>query len=656
MKKLRLQRYILTIAAFASLAACDSSGGGGTGKNEDNSFAMVTSWTSNGLVNHYNSNTGCEAFNYFVIEGLYRYVRSTDEIYCQLAKELPVHVTKTMSDYKEVMGMDAYNYYVGLGATTVKVTQVEIREGAKWQNGEAFTAKDVWSYYYMIHPTSSNYMAGVKVVDDTHLEFVWSPIKEPVDKVKELLLAQDKNGTIKYDEFQRFIDPVYDIVMASPVNTNQNLWGAFNRFSTDAQITQMNIVRNAFYAYSPSWYIATGPFKLSTFSATQIKLTKNEYFWNADNIGFDTIKLYSSQELNQTYSLIENGMCHYYDGFIQADTLQSILDNNPDIVNLKMYDPGAIGLNFNIKRSTFKNINIRKAFQYIFDRDEVRLAANPFGKTSYYPIIGMAPSEAKRYMSKTNYDALPKGEYNQTKAAQLLETEGWSKVQGKWTDAQGSPVEINLAAPSGHDVSSTAAEAVAAQLTAFGIKTNLLKTSSFYGNAEADNSNYDICLEWTDLNMSFSYPTGSYTQWANLYSRWIKVDRYPNNSADVQKAGQPKLFFSGLGEDTKTYEFADYLNSFYSVPEEELQYLVDVFNTGLADMCLGIQLFQNVTAATYNVGYIKGIPFEDRWSVNSNVDYVPEVDTEDFFTMARTNLPFAGEYNIINGLYQPNCK
>ncbi|MFQ7077077.1 MAG: hypothetical protein ACLRSW_03600 [Christensenellaceae bacterium] len=46
--------------------------------------------TASGLVNHYDSNTSCNAFDYFVVEGLWRYVRSTDEIFCQLAAELPL--------------------------------------------------------------------------------------------------------------------------------------------------------------------------------------------------------------------------------------------------------------------------------------------------------------------------------------------------------------------------------------------------------------------------------------------------------------------------------------------------------------------------------------------------------------------------------------
>ena len=650
--KTKIRNLLLPLCLMGMLVGCSTPTTPSNGKNTDNSFAMVTSWTSSGLVNHYNSNTSCEAFNYFVVEGLYRYVRSTDEIFCQNAAEMPVHEKRAMANYETAMGSDLYNYFVGQGASEVTVSTVKIREDAKWQNGEPFTAKDVWSYYYVIHPTSSNYMACVNIVNDTTVEFVWNPIKEPVNTVKELLLAQDKSATVKYNEFASFVDPLYNILMQSPVNENPSLWGAFNRWSTVDQISDMTIIKNKFFAYSPAWYISTGPFKLDTFSATQIKLVKNEYYWAADDIGFDIIKLYSSNDLNQTYSLITNGYVSYYDGFIQQDTLESMIASNSDLINLKMYDPGAIGLNFNLENPIF-TLDVRKAFQYIFDRDELRLASNPYATTSYYPVIGMAASEAERYMSKTNFENLPKYEHNQEKAAELLQKAGWEKIDG-WWHVNGQKVVLALGAPSGHDISSTCAEATAAQLEAFGIETDVLKSAAFYGNAMADHSVYDLCLEWTDLNMSFSYPTGSYNQWSAVYSYWIHVDRYPATYKDPQKAGQVKLVFNGLNGDTNTYEFAEYINSFYSVEKEELTYLVDVFNTGIADLHLGIQFFQNVTASTYNTSHVKGLPFEDIWSETPNVEYVPPVNTEDFFTVARTNLPFAANCNFINGTYQPN--
>lgn len=461
------------------LVGCTDTGATGTGKNTDDSFSMVATWTSSGLVNHYDSNTNCNAFDYFVVEGLWRYVRSTDEIFCQLAAELPTHSEAPIETYKDVMGADAYEYYVENGATTVPVTTGKIREDAKWQNGEDFTAKDVWAYYYIIHPTSSNYMAAVNVVDDKTVEFVWNPLKEPADTVKE-------------------------------------------------------------------------------------------------------------------------------------------------------------------------------PFQYIFDREEITLAANPYATTSYYPLMGMAESEARTYMSEEHFNALPKYSYNQEKAAELLEAEGWTKRDGLWYDANGEQVRLTLGAPSTHDISSTAAEAAAAQLTTFGITIDLLKSSNYYSNATAENSPYDLTLEWTDLNMSFSYPTGSYSQFSSVYSQWVHVERYPTDYEDPQKAGNVKLVFNGLDGDTNTYEFADYINSFYSVDEEELTYLVDVFNTGLAELDLGIQFFQNVTASTLNVGKVSGVPLQDYWSQDRNVTYVPEAGTDDFFEVARTNLVYATNYMFINGVYQPN--
>ena len=137
-----------------------------------------------------------------------------------------------------------------------------------------------------------------------------------------------------------------------------------------------------------------------------------------DDIGFDIIKLYSSNDLNQTYSLITNGYVSYYDGFIQQDTLESMIASNSDLINLKMYDPGAIGLNFNLENPIF-TLDVRKAFQYIFDREELTLASNPYATTSYYPVIGMAPSEAERYMSAEHFNNLPKYEHNTAKAEEL---------------------------------------------------------------------------------------------------------------------------------------------------------------------------------------------------------------------------------------------
>ena len=92
------------------LVGCTDTGATGTGKNTDDSFSMVATWTSSGLVNHYDSNTNCNAFDYFVVEGLWRYVRSTDEIFCQLSPERPTHSEGPLATHQAVMRAGVYEY------------------------------------------------------------------------------------------------------------------------------------------------------------------------------------------------------------------------------------------------------------------------------------------------------------------------------------------------------------------------------------------------------------------------------------------------------------------------------------------------------------------------------------------------------------------
>ena len=105
--------------------------------------------------------------------------------------------------------------------------------------------------------------------------------------------------------------------------------------------------------------------------------------------------------------------------------------------------------------------------------------------------------------------------------------------------------------------------------------------------------------------------------------------------------------------DTNTYEFAEYINTFYYLEGEELTYMVDVFNNGIADGCYGAQFFENVTSTTLNVSRIDGLPFENLWTEQRDCPYVPTVGTEDLFTMARFNLYYAWSWVFINGVYQP---
>lgn len=656
MKKNKLMARMIALLCccamlVAVLAGCTPNNGQEQLNNQDKSFATIAGWNATGLINHYNSSTGCSAFPIFVVEGLYSYVRTTDEVYCQLAEAMPVHTKEPLDAYKETMGDDMYAYFADQGINEVGVSTVKIRDNAKWSNGDPVTTKDIWAYYYIVHPASSNYMITIHLVDSNTLQFIWNPNKEPVNKVKELLLACDVSGTVHYETFLNFAERCYEITTSWPINTDKNLWGAFNRYPSGVGDTELAIVRDEFYAYNPSWYVSTGPYKLEKFSATQILLTKNEYHWAADQLGFDMVKLYSYSDTNQVYSLLANNTLDYWDGYIVPDTLEYILDSNENIVNVKMYDPGTYGIMFNIESEYLSDIRVRQAINYIFDREKVTEAANPYATASYYPTMGMCPSEASMYMSEEGLAELPVYSKDHAKAEALLLEAGWTKENGVWMK-DGKPVELTAGVPNVL-ISVNAMQAAAAQLEEFGISVELVVSSNFLGEAQSSPSKYDMSLDFNDLNMSFSYPTGSYRQFSNVYARNMHIPRYPSTYQNGQKRGEVQLVFNGLFGDTNTYEFADYINTFYYLEGEELSYMVDVFNNGIADGCYGVQFFENVTSTTLNVSRVDGLAFEEKWSQNRDCPYVPTVGTEDLRTMAKYNLYYAWSWVFINGAYQP---
>jgi len=635
-------KTLLGVVASLSLVACTK------GETETKFFSQIAHWNATGLINHYNTSTTCDVFNIYVVEGLYSYVRSTDEVFCQLAEAMPVHSVESLSTYKDVMGQDMYNYFNLAGYSQVNVSTCKIRNNAKWSNGDKVTNKDIWSYYYITHPTSTNYMIIINLVGDDTLQFVWNPQKEPVNKVKELLLALDVSGTVHYDTFLSYAESCYEITQSWPVNTNLNLWGAFNRYPMGIGDAEIQRVRDSFYAENPAWYISTGPYKLDKFSPTKLLLKKNPYFYNYDKLTYDEIRLYSYSDTNQVYQLITNGTIDYWDGYIVPDTLEPILANNKDVINLKMYDPGTYGLLFNLENSILKDLKVRKALQYVFNRNEIKNLANPYAHTSYYSTIGMCPTEAKMYMSENGFNSLTQYEENWETAKSMLEEAGLVKNgQGSWTK-NGQIVKFTIGCPNAL-IAINSLQAAVSQLQDFGFEAEMVVSQNYIGEAEAIGSKFDMALDFNDLNMSFSYPTGSYQQFANIYSRINHLPRYSKTDSEKQKADQVILSFNGVGGDNGKYEFADYINSFYYKEGAELNRFVDIFNLGIAEGCYGVQFFENITASTFNSSRISNLPFESKWSVSQDVDYIPTAGTDDFIEIARWNFMYSKSYLWNNG-------
>ena len=632
MKVIKMVTGFLLGACIMLCALTGCTGVSSVTANTEKTFRTIGTWEKSGIRNHYNSGTDVGPLDTSAIEGLYQYVRSTDELIPLLADGPMEHLSPTESIIK-------------------------IKENAKWQNGDDFVADDVVAYYYLNHTTATNYMRSVSKVNDKTVKIVWNENRPLANPVKELLVAQDRHGTVQYTEFKVYADNAKRIVEESPeIDKNSTTWGAFNKFSTTEQIAELQANISAYKNHNPTWFVATGPFKLDKVSATQMVLVKNDLHWNAENVKFEKIEVFTSSDLNQTYQLAANNQLDYLGDVPQLDTINAVLDRNPNLVHLKMYDPGAIGLIFNMEKPIWTD-KVREAFQYIFNREEMKNAGNPCGVTAWGSLQGMAPSEAKKWMRSEDYAQIKQYSYDTAKAEELLTSAGWTKTDGKWY-ANGSRVKLYLGYDQGHAGHSGVAEAASSALNAFGIEVVLKKAdySPWYATAIAEDSAYDFTVAWTDLNMSIGYPTGSFKYFADNAAHVAHAPKYPSDLSDKNGnlsplAGTVNLTFDDLKGGT--VNFSEMLDILYAKEGEELKDLVAAFVIGLSKLNYGVQFYQNAAGAFYNKGMIDGLPLKSYWEKDRNVTYVPGPDDPEFYDAAKINMHFAKCSLITTGVWKP---
>ncbi|WP_264230133.1 ABC transporter substrate-binding protein [Acholeplasma laidlawii] len=605
--------------------------------NPDKILRILDTWERSGIGTHLNSGTDIGPLFKFGVEGLYQYIRSTDEIIPMLAEDLPEHSEDGLT------------------------TTITIRENAFWQNGDSFVAKDVWAFYYLNHTTITNYLLSVEYEGDKTVILNWNPNRVPVNAVKDLLIAQDTQGSVAFSEFRTYANEAFRIVSESEdISSNSTTWGAFNKFSKGELLVALTANLNAYRAHKSSWFVGTGAFQLEKESPTQLILAKNSLHWNAENIGFEKIYVYSSADNNQAFSLLSNNQIDYMDGLATVDTLEAILAQNKQLVHLKMYDPGSMGVLFNMEKEIWTD-EVRLAFQYIFDREEVKNAGNPFAITSWYPMMGMAESEAQKWMSTEGFASLPKYSHNPQKAEELLIQANWTKQNNVWYDHNGKEINLTIGTVRDHPGQSQSALAIQAILTSFGIKSSIKMTDhgAFMANSQMKNSTYDLNVYWTDLNMSFSYPSGTYKFFEGVTSPILHVNTYPTDYEVTELAGRVNEMFDGRGskftDENGKVNFSTFVDNFYVHEGDDLKTLVDIYNHGFADKLWGIQMYQNVTGSFINASRILGVPLKDLWMENRNVTTVPEVNSKAFYDVARTNLIFGNGAIVVHGLYQPNA-
>ena len=210
-----------------------------------------------------------------------------------------------------------------------------------------------------------------------------------------------------------------------------------------------------------------------------------------------------------------------------------------------------------------------------------------------------------------------------------------------------------------NDHQARAAQATAAQMNAFGIETKLKSSSSWadwFGTAQSRVWSSELSLNWTDLNMSFSYPTGSFVYaFKDVTHKVVHLPKYPSlgepGYQEVPEVDRGQISATLENLDGETFRLIDLIEGFYSLSDAGLEKRVDDLIYGVSMHHWAVPFYQNTVGMFYNSQTVKNLPRQDLWIQGRNITYVPMNNPEqhqDFLDFGRLNLAFSYAVTFID--------
>jgi peptide/nickel transport system substrate-binding protein len=354
----------------------------------------------------------------------------------------------------------ATGFKYGSGFKTITIT---LRKGVRWNDGVAFTSKDVvytMNQIIATQPTpfrAGNIQSSVASATAAGPYAVRITLKQP-------------NPRFVYTDLSSYIYTSNFIPLPEHIFKGHD----FKTF-TDFDLAK-------------GWPIGTGPYRVTAVGPSSLTLTRNQGWWAA-KAGFAKLPapkrvVYTDPgpEDSVVSQLASNKLDYAGESVPSVAGYITAHKQNPKLTNwngnLGWTDPCPFSLTINTSQAPWNDAQMRWALNYAIDKTQLsRLFNNPGAATPARTTFTDYP--ALNAMLDKNADLLKKYPtllHDPSKTAQILKAKGYQQKGGKWVGSDGKPLSIDISIFSPSilgDVWGSAAQLLQQQLSSAGITANM---------------------------------------------------------------------------------------------------------------------------------------------------------------------------------------
>jgi peptide/nickel transport system substrate-binding protein len=331
-----------------------------------------------------------------------------------------------------------------------------MRDGVKWNDGQAFTAKDVEFTFNMIKQHKAldlrglwRYLASVTAPDDKTAEFKFNgPGAGAFTEIDDVKI-------VPKHVWEKQSDPVTFVNAENPVGT--------------------------------------GPFTVKSFNGQQLVIARNAGYWQADKVKVDEIR-FNNDQTDQQIKQLQLSRGEFDSNAIFVPDIQKTYVERDPKNNHYWYPADAnISLYMNLTKAPFNDVAFRRALLTAINRQEIADKAQ-FGYVRPASQTGIKVPNQEDFIPS---DIANKGvqPFDTGKADAALTAAGYTKSgDGKRLDKSGKPIAFKFAVPGDWTDWVAAQKIIIENLTALGF--DVTQDGPAFPSYENDRAigNYDMVL------------------------------------------------------------------------------------------------------------------------------------------------------------------